>query len=111
MERKKPWEHGDKIGGTDREKIEAALKDLKESLDSPEQSIVQQKMEALTQVAMVLGEAVYKASQEQTSSEIPDESATVNKEDIVDVDYEDVESSDEKKDDKEKKDDEDKKKK
>ncbi len=83
-------EHGDKIGATDREKVEAAAKDLRESLDSPEKSVIQQKMEILTQSSMALGEALYKASQEDTSSEIPDESATTAKEDVVDVDFEEV---------------------
>jgi molecular chaperone DnaK len=88
-------EHGDKVGGTDREKIEATLKDLREALDSPEVSVIQQKMEALTQVAMVLGEAVYKASQENTSAEVAEESSSVNKEDVVDADFEEVEGKDE----------------
>lgn len=88
-------EHGDKVGGTDREKIEASLKDLREALDSPEVSVIQQKMEALTQVAMVLGEAVYKASQENTSAEVAEESSSVNKEDVVDADFEEVEGKDE----------------
>jgi len=104
-------EHAEKIGTDDREKIEAAVRELRESLDSPEQAEIQKKLEALTQVSMPLGEAIYKASQAQTSPEVPDESAKVNKEDIVDVDFEDVESSspetedkkDDKKDDKKKK--------
>jgi len=83
-------EHGDKIGATDREKIEEATKDLKAALDSPEKDEIQKKVEVLSQVAMVLGEAVYKASQENTASEVPDESASVNKEDAVDVDFEEV---------------------
>jgi len=99
-------EHADKIGGTDREKIEAALKGLREALDSPEKSVIQEKMEALTQASMALGEAVYKASQEDTSSEIPDESAETNKEDIVDADFEEVDDT---KSDDDKKSDEDKK--
>lgn len=83
-------EHGDKIGAEDRAKVEAAAKDLRESLDSPEKDIIQQKMEILTQSSMALGEAIYKASQENTSSEIEDESQASNKEDVVDVDYEEV---------------------
>ncbi len=83
-------ENADKIGATDREKVEEAAKDLRESLDSPEKSVIQQKVEVLSQVSMVLGEALYKASQEDTSSEIPDESAETPKEDVVDVDFEEV---------------------
>ena len=83
-------DHGDKIGATDREKVEAALKDLKDSLDSPEKSVIQQKMEVLTQASMAFGEAMYKASQEETPSEVQDESEKENKEDVVDVDFEEV---------------------
>ncbi|MBS0271151.1 MAG: molecular chaperone DnaK [Proteobacteria bacterium] len=90
-------EHGDKIGATDREKIEAAVKDLRESLDSPEKSDIQQKMEVLTQASMALGEALYKQSQEgaqeDTSSEIPDESGETNKEDVIDADFEEVDDN------------------
>lgn len=87
-------EHGDKIGATDREKVEAAMRDLKEVLESPEKDPIQQKMEVLTQASMALGEALYKESQqgaqEDTSSEIPDESGTENKEDVIDADFEEV---------------------
>lgn len=86
-------EHGDKIGATDREKVEAAAKDLKEALDSPDKSVIQQKMEILTQSSMALGEAIYKASNEDTSSEIEDESAKTDKEDIVDAEFEEVDDS------------------
>ena len=84
----------EKIEAADSEKIEAAIKDLKESLEGDDKTAIQSKMEALTQASMSLGEALYKASQEgaqeATESEIPDESDKVNKEDIVDVDFEEV---------------------
>ena len=90
-------ENADKIGATDREKVEAAVKDLREVLDSPEKSVIQEKMEALTQSSMALGEALYKAaqegSQENTSSEIQDDSGENRKEDVVDVDFEEVDDN------------------
>lgn len=93
-------EHGDKIGESEREKVEAAAKDLRESLSSPEKSVVQEKMEVLTQASMVLGEALYKASQEgaqeDTSSEIKDETSKVDA-DAVDVEFEEVDENNEKK--------------
>lgn len=96
-------ENADKVGATDREKIEEAIKALRESLDSPEKAVIEEKINALTQASMSLGEALYKASQEgsteDTSSEIP-ESDVVNKEDIVDVDFEEVDTD--KKDDEQK---------
>lgn len=83
-------DHGDKINATDREKVEAALKELQDSLDSSEKEVIQQKMEALTQASMALGEALYKASQEEAPSEVQNESEKENKEDVVDVDFEEV---------------------
>lgn len=93
-------EHGDKISESDREKVEAATKDLRESLDSPEKSVIQQKMEVLTQASMALGEALYKASQEgaqeDTSSEIEDETSKMDTSDAVDVDFEEVDENNDK---------------
>ncbi len=85
-------EQADKIGTEDQEKVEAAVKDLREALDSPEKSVIQQKMEVLTQASMALGEALYKASQEDTSSEIKDNSQEANKEDVVDAEFEEVDN-------------------
>lgn len=93
-------EHGDKISESDREKVEAASKDLRESLDSPEKSVIQEKIEALTQASMVLGEALYKASQagaqEDTSSEIEEDTSKADAE-AVDVDFEEVDDNNDKK--------------
>lgn len=84
----------DKVQDADREKIEAAIKELKESLESTDKTAIKEKTDGLTQASMSLGEALYKASQagaeEDTSSEIPDESEKMNKQDIVDVDFEEV---------------------
>jgi molecular chaperone DnaK len=66
---------------------------LKEALDSPDKSVIQQKMEILTQSSMALGEAIYKASNEDTSSEIEDESAKTDKEDVIDAEFEEVDDS------------------
>lgn len=87
-------EHGDKISESDREKVEAAVKDLRETLDSPEKSVIQEKMEVLTQSSMALGEALYKASQEgaqeDTSSEIEEDTSKMDTKDAVDVEFEEV---------------------
>jgi molecular chaperone DnaK len=94
-------EHGDKISEGDREKVEAASKELKEALDSPEKSVIEGKIQALTQASMVLGEALYKASQEgaqeDTSSEIQDETSKADPE-AVDVEFEEVDEGNDKKD-------------
>lgn len=93
-------EHGDKISEGDREKVEAASKELKEALDSPEKSVIEGKIQALTQASMALGEAMYKAAQEgaqeDTSSEIQDDSSKEDAE-AVDVEFEEVDEGNDKK--------------
>lgn len=90
-------EHGDKISESDREKVEAAVEDLRETLDSPEKSVIQEKMEVLTQSSMALGEALYKASQEgaqeDTSSEIEEDTSKMDTKDAVDVEFEEVDDN------------------
>ena len=57
-------EHGDKIAAGDMKAIEDAIADLRKVLDSDDVATVKAKTEALGQLAMKLGEAMYKASQE-----------------------------------------------
>lgn len=91
-------EHGDKISADDKTAIEAAIKDLQEAI-APEDGDVEAikaKTQALMQLAMKMGEAVYKATQEGQGTEgetSGDESATKD-ETIVDADYEDVSDKD-----------------
>ncbi len=58
-------EFGDKVSESDRKAIEERIKDLKAALDADDLDAIKAKTEALTQAAMKLGEAMYKASQEQ----------------------------------------------
>lgn len=92
-------EQGDKIGAEDREKVEKAVQELRESLDSPEKSVIEEKIQALTQSSMALGEALYKASQEDTSSEIEEDDSAKKKEDVVDAEFEEVDDKEDKKED------------
>jgi molecular chaperone DnaK len=57
-------EYGDKVGGAEKTAIETAVADLKSVLDSDDPEAIKAKTDALTQAAMKLGEAMYKASQE-----------------------------------------------
>jgi molecular chaperone DnaK len=58
-------EHGEHLEAGDRQAIEAALADLKGSLDSEDPDVIKAKTETLQQASMKLGEAMYKASQAQ----------------------------------------------
>lgn len=56
-------EYGDKISADEKTAIETAIKDLKELKDSDNLDEIKSKIDALSQAAMKLGEAIYKANQ------------------------------------------------
>ena len=94
-------EHGDKIPETDRTEIESAVQALKDVLESEDTDEIKSKSEALMQVAMKLGEAMYKDSQGDPvpgMDDVPDDSNTeksskngAEDETVVDADFEEVE--------------------
>ncbi len=95
-------EHGDKISADEKKAIEEAVKDLREVAAGEDADRIREKIEHLSQVSMKLGEAVYKATQEQAQAEQPTSSSSESKkEDVVDAEYEEVDGD--KKDDKKKK--------
>ncbi|MCB2100245.1 MAG: Hsp70 family protein, partial [Rhodobacterales bacterium] len=57
-------EFGDKVGAAEKSAIEAAIQELKDVKDGNDLAAIQAKTEALTQAAMKLGEAMYRAQQE-----------------------------------------------
>jgi len=83
-------EHGDKLSAEDKTKIETSIKNLKDSLKESNVDDIKSKVEVLTQDAMKLGEAVYKAQQEEASNSNESNNDKDNKEDIVDAEYEEV---------------------
>ena len=104
-------EHGNKISQDEKNAIESALDELRTTKDDPQADIatLNAKAEALSQAAIKLGEAIYKASQaEAAQSEEnggskgsspqdppPTQTATTKSgsDDVVDADFEDVSSS------------------
>ena len=84
-------EHGDKLSAEDKAKIEASLTAVKDALKESNTDDIKSKTETLTQDAMKLGEAVYKAQQEAEASKKADSEPVNNdKEDIVDAEFEEV---------------------
>ena len=83
-------EHGDKLTAEDKTKIEDSIKDVKDSLKESNVDDIKSKVEVLTQDAMKLGEAVYKAQQEEASTPNQSDKAKDNKEDVVDAEFEEV---------------------
>ncbi|MDO8380182.1 molecular chaperone DnaK [Phenylobacterium sp.] len=87
-------EHGDKIGGPDKEAIETALADLKSALEGEDAEGIATKTQTLIQASMKLGEAMYAAQQGGGEGEQPDASAG---DDVVDAEFEEVSDDDSKK--------------
>jgi len=56
-------ENGDKVPQADRQAVEQAIQALKDTLSSEDSDQIRSKTEALAQVSMKIGEALYKAQQ------------------------------------------------
>jgi len=87
-------EYGDKLEAGDKSAIEAAIAELKGILDSEDAELIKSKSEALSQVAMKLGEAMYKSQQASDGSGDDSgggDTGTGGKaEDVVDAEFEEV---------------------
>jgi molecular chaperone DnaK len=70
-------DYGDKVSASDKSAIESTLADLKTAMESNDAAVITTKTEALMQAAMKLGEAVYKASQEEAAAQ-PDAGAAAS---------------------------------
>ncbi len=93
-------EYGDKVGSEEREAIEIALEDAKVALEDGSAAEIKNKAEALSEAAMKLGEAMYKAQQSEAESDAQaDANADEDSDDVVDADFEEVsdDADDEKK--------------
>ena len=84
-------EHSEKVDPTTIEAIELAIVALKDELESGDAGKIKSGIQNVTEAAMKLGEAIYKASQEEEGS-VP-ENADGLDEDILDADFEDLDDS------------------
>jgi molecular chaperone DnaK len=89
-------EHGDKLGADDRQAIEAAITDLRGVLDTADAETLKSKTEALAQLSMKLGEAMYRAQAESAAGDSDGGSGGGSggegaaDENVVDADFEEV---------------------
>ncbi len=83
-------EHGDKVEEADKTEIEAKVQDLKDVLDSEDTEEIKAKTEALMQVAMKLGEAMYQAEQAAQAEGGDGGDADGDEAEVVDADFEEV---------------------
>jgi molecular chaperone DnaK len=82
-------EHSDKVDPTTIEAIELAMQPLEEALKGNDAGKIRSGIQNLTEAAMKLGEAIYKASQSEGEGADPDRPRDID-EDIVDADFEDL---------------------
>ncbi|MEL6992931.1 MAG: Hsp70 family protein, partial [Pseudomonadota bacterium] len=86
-------EHGDKVDPTTIEAIELAIAALKDDLekDDIDGEKIKAGIQNVTEAAMRLGEAIYKASQDEGDDEpMAADEAGAGDENIVDADFEDL---------------------
>jgi molecular chaperone DnaK len=94
--RKALTEYGDKLEGGEKEKIEAAIKDLEEALKGNDKSEIDAKVAALSSSAQKLGEKMYADAQAQqagaagAAGAADGAEAKPTEEDVVDADFKEV---------------------
>ncbi|RWR14917.1 molecular chaperone DnaK [Paenirhodobacter populi] len=88
--RKSLTEHGDKVDPSTVEAIELACNALEETLKSDDAGKIKGAISNLTDAAMKLGEAIYKANQAEGEHAEDGETARRDDDDIVDADFEDM---------------------
>ncbi len=94
-------EHGDKIDAALKSEIEAAIAETKTAIEAEDLDAMKTKTEALAQVAMKLGQAIYE--QEQASgggddAAQADAAAQAAEDDVVDAEFSEVDEGEDKKD-------------
>ncbi len=83
-------EHSDKVDPTTIEAIELAISALKEELETEEAGKIKSGIQNVTEAAMKLGEAIYKASQEDGENSDKEPGSADFDDNIVDADFEDL---------------------
>nr|WP_306263575.1 molecular chaperone DnaK [Pararhizobium sp. IMCC3301] len=84
-------EHGDKLPEDDKTAIEMGIADLKTAVEGDDSEEIMTKTQALATVSMKLGEAIYKASQEEADEA---DGSDAGDEDVIDADFEEVSDDD-----------------
>jgi len=90
---------GDKVSGEDKTAVETAVSELRTALEGDDKDAIDAKTQALSQVSMKLGEALYQQSSEQAddSGASGAEQPSGEGEGVVDADFEEVDDDDKKK--------------
>lgn len=87
-------DHGDKVDPTTIEAIELAIAALKDELETEDAGKIKAGIQNVTEAAMKLGEAIYKANQEEDGAETVDrDDMGGDDDDILDADFEDLDDN------------------
>ena len=87
-------EHGDKVDPTTVEAIELAIAALKDELEGDNADKIKSGIQNVTEASMKLGEAIYKASQDEGQDEPAGaDQAQGDDDDILDADFEDLDDN------------------
>jgi molecular chaperone DnaK len=85
-------EHGDKVDEALKSEIEAAVAEAKTAVEGGDPAAMTEKAQALAQVAMKLGQAIYEKEQQAAASPSADEAGEAKAdEDVVDAEFSEVE--------------------
>ncbi|MCB1384678.1 MAG: Hsp70 family protein, partial [Nitratireductor sp.] len=90
-------EHGDKVSADDKAAIEAAIAELRSSVEAGDAEDIKAKSEALATASMKMGQAIYEAQQAEAAEADAKADAAKDDEDVVDADFEEIDDEDEKK--------------
>ncbi|MGB2199910.1 MAG: molecular chaperone DnaK [Pseudooceanicola atlanticus] len=86
-------EHSDKVDPSTIEAIELAIAALKDELENDNAEKIKSGIQNVTEAAMKLGEAIYKASQDEGDDEPAPADGPSDDDDIVDADFEDLDDN------------------
>ncbi len=87
-------EHGDKIGADLKGQVEAALAETKTALEGDDPDAINAKAQALTELAMKMGQEIYQQEQANAStggSDTADSASQPADDDVVDAEFSEVE--------------------
>ena len=90
-------EYGDKVSEADKSAVTAAIAELKTAVEGEDAANIEAKTNALAQVAMKLGEAMYQNQQADAGSDGAESKSSGADDDVVDADFEEVQDDDNKK--------------
>ncbi len=88
--RKSLEEYGDKLEASEKEAIEAAIKDLEAVLQDGDKAAIDEKVEALSTASQKLGEKMYADMQAQAAAQPGGEQAQPQDDNVVDADFKEV---------------------